>query len=309
MFSLEGRSIGDAWYYEADDAIHMYFLTSVGDTKVGLDIGHAVTDDLVNWDYLGLALTRGSPGSWDDKNLATGSVIRRDGRYWMAFTGHRMKEPLFVQRVGMAVSDDLQRWQKLPENPISEADPEYYELVSTGRRTLTHWRDPFLFDAGTEVFQYVCARRTEGDVTARGAVGMARSTDMVRWESLPPPEHDRMTEEMEVPQVYAIAGRYYLLFCTHVVHLSPSYTSRFPGHAFRDTDYSMVGDSPLGPFRLHGTGEIMARAPATWFYASQLVSLKDEWFLLGTVRDDVGRTSISNPTPVVADETGVHAVE
>ena len=30
MFSLEGRSIGDAWYYEADDAIHMYFLTSVG---------------------------------------------------------------------------------------------------------------------------------------------------------------------------------------------------------------------------------------------------------------------------------------
>ena len=50
---------------------------------------------------------RAAPGSWDDKNLATGSVIRRGGRYWMAFTGHKVGEPLFVQRVGMAVSDDL----------------------------------------------------------------------------------------------------------------------------------------------------------------------------------------------------------
>ena len=71
----------------------------------------------------------------------------------------------------------------------------------------------------------------------------------------------------------------------------------------------MVGDSPLGPFRLHGTGEIMPEAPSYWFYASQLVPYEGEWFLLGTIRDDAGRTSISDPMPVVADETGVHVVE
>ena len=309
MFSLDGRGIGDAWYYEAADAIHMFFLTMPPESKVDLDIGHAVTRDLVNWEYLGLALTRGAPGSWDDKNLATGSVILRDGRYWMAFTGHKWDEPLFVQRVGMAVSDDLENWEKLSENPTSEADPSYYELESTGHRTLTHWRDPFLLDTGEEVVQYVCARRTDGDVTSRGTVGLARSTDMVRWETLPALEHDRMTEEMEVPQVYAINGRYYLVFCTHEIYLSASYRSRFPGHSFRSTDYSMVSDSPLGPFRMHGTGEIMTKAPPTWFYASQLVSFKGEWFLLGTVRDDAGRTSISDPIPVVADETGIHVVE
>ena len=144
MFSLEGRWIGDAWYYEADDAVHMYFLTRPGESEAGLDIGHAVSRDLVDWEYLGLALTRGAPGSWDDRNLATGSVIRRRGRYWMAFTGHKEGESLFVQRVGMAVSDDLVRWEKLPGNPTSEADPAHYEQVSTGQRTLTHWRDPFL---------------------------------------------------------------------------------------------------------------------------------------------------------------------
>lgn len=112
---------------------------------------------------------------------------------------------------------------------------------------------------------------------------------------------------MEVPQVYAIAGRYYLVFCTRDFWLSPSFKSRFPGHAFRSTDYSMVGDSPFGPFRLHGTGEIMPTAPPSPWYASQLVSFEGEWSLLGTVTDEAGRTSISDPVPVTADETGLHA--
>ena len=307
MFRLYGHDIGDAWYCEADDAVHVYFLTKPEASDGGWDIGHAATRDLVTWEYLGLALTCGAPGSWDDKSLATGSVIRRDGRYWMAFTGHKLDEPLFVQRVGIAVSDDLQRWQKLHENPTSEADPAHYELVSTGQRTLTHWRDPFLLDTGEEVVQYVCARRTDGDISSRGTVGLARSTDMRSWETLPPLEHDPIAEEMEVPQVYAIDGRYYLVFCTHQQWLSPSYRARFPGHRFRSTDYSMVGDSPLGPFRIHGTGEIMPKAPSSSWYASQIVRHEWKWFLLSTVRDDTGRTAVSDPIAVVADETGIHA--
>ena len=73
MFTLDGRMIGDAWYHNAGDEMHMYFLTMPEGDKFGLDIGHAVSRDLVNWEYLGFALTRGEPGSWDDKNLATGA--------------------------------------------------------------------------------------------------------------------------------------------------------------------------------------------------------------------------------------------
>ena len=132
MFSVSGRSINDTWYFVDGDVVHMYFLTRIEGGTDGLDIGHAVTQDLVNWKDLGLALTRGAAGSWDDKNLATGSVIHRDGKYWMAYTGHKMGESLFIKRVGMARSDDLVRWGKMPQNPTSEADPLYYELVSTG---------------------------------------------------------------------------------------------------------------------------------------------------------------------------------
>ena len=138
MFTMDGYAIGDAWYYEADAAVHMFFMTKPGDSDGGWDIGHAATRDLFAWEHFGLALERGPPGPWDEKSLATGSVIRRGGRYWMAYTGHRMDETLFVQRVGMAVSDDLARWEKLSGSPPSEADPSHYELVSTGQRRLTH---------------------------------------------------------------------------------------------------------------------------------------------------------------------------
>jgi hypothetical protein len=129
MFSLYGHVIGDAWYFGTDGTVHMYFLTRPVDGGAGWDIGHAVTDDLLRWEYYGLALTRGEAGSWDDRSLATGSVVFRDGRYWMADTGHKSDERAFVQRVGIAVSDDLEHWEKLPENPTSEAAGEFYELV------------------------------------------------------------------------------------------------------------------------------------------------------------------------------------
>ena len=145
----------------------------------------------------------------------------------------------------------------------------------------------------------------DGKSLATGSIGMAQSTDMIHWETLPPPEHDRMTEEMEVPQVYLIDGRYYLVFCTHDFWLAPSFRNRFPGHPFRSADYAMVGDTPLGPFRIHGTGEIIPKTPLGRFYASQLVALLGEWFLLGTEGIDA-ESGISNPLKIVADETGIH---
>lgn len=304
MFRLEGHRIGDAWYFSEGETIHAWFLAMPLERDRGWRIDHCVSGDLAHWEYRGTALEPGPPDAWDGKSLATGSVIRRGGRYWMAYTGHK-HESRFVQRAGMAVSDDLETWRKLPENPTSVADPAYYEIESTGQRQLTHWRDPFLLDTGDHVLQYVCARRTDGDVATRGSIGIARSKDMVNWETLPPPEHDRMTEEMEVPQVYFIEGRWYLVFCTHDFWLATSYRNRFPGHTFRSTDYAMVGDSPLGPFRIHGTGEIMPEAPPGRFYASQLIEFRGQWYLLGTVGLDA-ESGISDPLPVVADETGLH---
>ena len=59
---------------------------------------------------------------WDDLLLGTGSVMRREGRYWAAYSASSTTDSSFeeryrVQRVGIAVSEDLISWEKLPENP------------------------------------------------------------------------------------------------------------------------------------------------------------------------------------------------
>ena len=314
VYRQEGYDIGDAWYYAEGETVHLFCLLGTGGRS---EVAHLVSRDLRNWENAGYALRRGEAGSWDDLRLATGSVIRHQGTYWMAYTGHHSGDEPMVQRVGMASSADLYRWTKLPQNPVSEASASHYELMATGKRPKVHWRDPFLLPAdatlGTDagVLQLITARRKDGPVTSRGTVAVTRSRDLRNWEVLPPLRHDRIAEEMEVPQVYPIGGRWHLLFCTCSGHeripdlLDPAFKSRFPGHRFRCTDYSMVGDSPLGPFRIHGTGEVFAEAPAPWCYASQLVNFKGEWFLLATLGDASG-TMISDPYPIVADETGIH---
>jgi len=313
MYIHEGHHIGDAWYYVDADVVHMFFLTwpRDGSGPTSTFVGHAVSRDLVRWETLPPALRPGPSGSWDDLKLCTGSVIKHGGRYWMAYSAtsssdSSLEEPWRVQRIGMAVSDDLAVWHKLPENPLTRAAPPHYERMSTGERQMVHWRDPFLFDSGEAVYQFVCARRRDGDRPTRGTAALARSTDMRHWEVLEPVEHDRISQEMEVPQAYEIDGRWYLIFCTLGRFLSPSFARRFQGAVPERSSFSMVGNSPFGPFHVHGTGQIVCHPPDSYFYAAQLVSLRGKWYLLATVHDDVSER-ISDPVSVRGEETGVCA--
>ena len=170
MYRQEGYDIGDAWYYAEGDTVHLFCLLGSGGRS---DIAHLVSRDLRNWENAGFALRRGAAGSWDDLRLATGSVIRHQGTYWMAYTGHHSGDDPMVQRVGMACSTDLYRWTKLPQNPVSEANAKYYELMATGKRPKVHWRDPFLLraDATARCFATRRRRAATGDRAAQRRPG------------------------------------------------------------------------------------------------------------------------------------------
>ena len=93
---------------------------------------------------------------------------------------------------------------------------------------------------------------------------------------------------------------------TNPTCLTPEFARRFRGEVPERTNFSMVGDSPFGPFHIHGTGQIVSHPPDAYFYAAQLVQLHGRWYLLATIHDAVSER-ISDPVPVRADEAGIHA--
>jgi beta-fructofuranosidase len=115
-----------------------------------------------------LVLWKGAPDSYDGRCLATGSVLRFNDRYWLAYTGN-WNDP--QPTAALAVSDDLYHWEKLANNPITHIDPTYYD--DTPRRPprdWLHWRDPFLFEHDGFVYHYVCANANKGPIDERGTL-------------------------------------------------------------------------------------------------------------------------------------------
>ena len=151
-------------------------------------VGLAVSHDLRQWVNYGTVLEAGSPGSWDDQATWTGSVIIRDGLAYMFYTGLCQAERGFVQRIGLAISTDLVHWERDPGNPLLEVDTGWYEPQNSEQKEAQTWRDPYVVYSSDEetYYMFLSARVNEGPHDGRGVIGLARSTNLVSWEVLPP---------------------------------------------------------------------------------------------------------------------------
>ena len=176
-------------------------------------IGHAVSHDLRAWRVLPDALHPGPDGSWDDLATWTGSTLEHDGRWYMLYTGISRREEGLIQRIGLAVSDDLVTWVKHPGNPVLEADPRWYDLLQRPRWRDQSWRDPWLFrhphDGSFHCL--ITARSPLGAADAAGVIGHARSRDLIDWEVLPPLTAPGDFAQVEAPQLVQVDGWYALL--------------------------------------------------------------------------------------------------
>lgn len=138
MLKDPGKHIGDTWYYIEENICHCFYLTCP-DTQPRhqcWDIAHATSRDLIHWTKHGIVIPKGQDGEWDCSCLSTGSVIRFDNRYWMAYSGKWDGE---IVQIGLAVSDDLHTWKKCNWNPVCKPDGELYAKRGRGVRTFCHW--------------------------------------------------------------------------------------------------------------------------------------------------------------------------
>lgn len=295
---LPDRWIWDFWLARNRGAYHLFFLQaprSLPDPELRhwhVSIGHAVSTDLRRWRPLPDALAPGEPGTWDDYTTWTGSVLAHDGRWWMFYTGTSRLERGGVQRVGLAVSDDLLSWRRYGGRPVIEADSRWYEVDRRDWYELA-WRDPWVFPDpdGLGFHALLTARANHGDPATRGVIGHATSDDLVTWTVRPPVTEPGWFGHLEVPQLERVGDRWWLLFST-----PPG-----PGHPGYGT-HLLSAQAPLGPYHWASHQPLDTDLAGTR-YGGRLVQTADGWQLLAWLQHgpDAFVGELADPVPVRLD--------
>jgi hypothetical protein len=175
----------------------------------------------------------------------TGMTLKHDGRYYL-FYGAMVDR---VQRIGVAVSDDLMKWKKV-DHPILEAAGPYYEAdPSQSINYETAWRDPYVFYQADDdcFYAFICARAADwsSDVGG-GCIAVARSQNLLDWELLPPAYISESATCLEVPEYFEMDSRHYLMYTTsyHFGTPYPVYNPNQSGGTFYlESDQVLAGYS------------------------------------------------------------------
>lgn len=132
---------------------------------------HAVSDDLVHWEHLPVAITPNMPPA-DDGGCWSGCLVDDDGTPTILYTGVRDG----VQSISVATgSDDLVRWRKWPGNPVASVP------ASLADHTLEAFRDPFAWREGRYWYALVGV-----SIGGAGQALLYRSDDLRTWTYLHP---------------------------------------------------------------------------------------------------------------------------
>lgn len=300
---LVDKWVWDFWFAEDGGTTHVFYLQApraLGDPDLRhrhATLGHAVSSDLRRWTVLPDPLPASPAGAWDDLATWTGSVIARGGTWYLLYTGISTNDRGLVQRIGVATSWDLERWERYGDAPVLEADPTWYEPLDVTVWPDQAWRDPWVFrdPDGNRYHALITARSGTGPADARGVIGHAVSSDLLSWEVRPPLDSPAGFGQLEVPQVVEDGDTALLVFSTARAQLSAG-RRRTVGDGLGTGTYVCRGPGPLGPFAVPETTPLL---PATDLYSGKLVRRGGGWFLMGFVDtvdgDFVGE--ISDPVP------------
>jgi beta-fructofuranosidase len=251
---IADKWIWDFWLAQDGADTHIFYLQAPRALREetlrhwNVSIGHAVSQDLINWQILPDALSPSvEAGAWDDNTTWTGSIIQHEGTWYMFYTGTNRGEHGKIQRIGLATSQDLHHWQRHQAGALIEADPQWYEMYDPAIWHELSWRDPWIFKWKGKFHALITARANHGPVDGRGVIGHAVSEDLLNWEVAPPLTEPGQFGFLEVPQLAEIDGRWYLFFSTtHDKYSRARLTN--PDLRLQSGTHYLVAEHPLGPF-------------------------------------------------------------
>ena len=286
-YGFREYEIGDIDIVKHDGRYHLFHLVLPNHDY----IAHAVSDDGLHWRRVKNAIFISDPKAWDDDMLWTMHVTPdpyKEGGWRMFYTGLCMEERGRIQRVGLARSEDLFNWEKDTSGsyPLEVTDTYYEHSLDQGR----HWvsfRDPFCFQENGESHLLVAARVKEGPIIRRGCVALVRETEENHFEFCPPLFHPRRYDDIEVPNLVKIDGRYFLI-----------------GSIREDIKvHYWYADEFQGPYRNFADNVLMPQGS----YAARVARDGDRWlvwnfFFKGL--EEIGKQLLAPPKELAVDENG-----
>ncbi|MCX8074364.1 MAG: glycoside hydrolase family 32 protein [Clostridia bacterium] len=135
--------------------------------------GHAVSRDLIRWEYMPIALAPDK--EYDADGCFSGSAIEKDGMLYVAYTGHVYrsdKKDDYLQTQCIAYSSDGINFTKHKNNPIITTQQIPNEASKKD------FRDPKILKKGNNYYMVIGSNDGDGN----GQILIYKSNDLINWE-------------------------------------------------------------------------------------------------------------------------------
>lgn len=173
--------------------------------------GHAVSDDLVNWEHLGIAVY--PTKSYDRNGVFSGSAIEIDGKMYLYYTSvvygmenqeniHISADVPRIESQSMIISDDGFTFDNYNDKKQIIPPMEDNNIGNRGE-----CRDPKVIKYGDS---YYMALGTTRDMKT-GVLLIYKSSDGITWEYSNRIESKELGYMLECPDIFEIDGRWILV--------------------------------------------------------------------------------------------------
>ena len=265
-----GHALVDHSFVVKDGKVHLFYNRDyVGyewDTMPVNTVGHAVTEDLVNWTWEPPVVSV-DPEQFEDYQVWSPGVAEKDGKYYMYYTGVNYN---VAQAICLAVSDDLYHWERWKGGPNPVVKPG--EWGSWSEERWSDCRDAMVFvDEDGTAYMYYCTSRRKEDGGMTTGVGIASSTDMLHWQDRGAYSFDICDITLESPFVLKHGGRYYMF-----------YTNCGHGTAYAVSDDPVTGWKSLGMLM---PWTVPPECPANVPSCAEVFEFKGQWYISSCLRE------------------------
>ena len=172
--------------------------------------GHAISKDLIKWDYLPIALAPDE--EFDRDGCFSGSAIEKDDKLYLMYTGHvhtgpNIKED-YKQLQCLACSEDGIDFTKFKDNPVIDS---YQVPENCSKKDI---RDPKTYKIGDYYYTFL----GNNDKYGNGQVLMYKSSDLIDWEfvNVIAKGNNNLGENWECPDLFSLQSK-------DVLIVSPQY--------------------------------------------------------------------------------------